>query len=112
MRKKIDVAIRNADAMVLGLSAGSLSMAKRSLDTKESPVPYDGLGLADITVKPHFKQDDQQVLNSLGKQRQDLTPFTRKSEDRKMIDTQLIMLEGLPSTGKTTTTEMIYTKIN
>ena len=66
MRKtKIDVAIRNADAMVLGLSAGSINMAKCSLDTKESPVPYDGLGLADITVKPHFELDNQQVLSIL-----------------------------------------------
>ena len=34
----LDVAIRNADAAVLGLSAGSINMAKRSLDTKESPL--------------------------------------------------------------------------
>ena len=62
---KLDVAIHNADAVVLGLSAGSINMAKRSLDTKESPVPYDGLGLADITVKPHFELDNQQVLSTL-----------------------------------------------
>ena len=62
---KSDVAIRNADAVVLGLSAGSINMAIRSLDTKESPVPYDGLGLADITVKPHFELDNQQVLSTL-----------------------------------------------
>ena len=40
-------------------------MAKRSLDTKESPVPYDGLGLADITVKLHFMLEDRQVLSAL-----------------------------------------------
>jgi cyanophycinase-like exopeptidase len=62
---KLDVAIRNADAVVLGLSAGSINMAKRSLDTKESSVPYNGLGLADITVKPHFKLEDEQVLSTL-----------------------------------------------
>jgi cyanophycinase-like exopeptidase len=63
--KNLDVAIRNTDAAVLGLSAGSINMAKRSLDTKESPVPYDGLGLADITVKPHFEPENQQVLSTL-----------------------------------------------
>ena len=61
----LDNAIRNADAAVLGLSAGSINMAKHSLDTKESPVPYNGLGLADITVKPHFELDNQQVLSAL-----------------------------------------------
>jgi len=59
------VPIRHTDAAVLGLSAGSINMAKRSLDTKESPVPYDGLGLADITVKPHFELENQQVLSAL-----------------------------------------------
>ena len=63
--KKVDVAIRNADAVVLGLSAGSINMAKHSLDTKESSVPYDGLDLADITVKPHFEPDNLQVLSTL-----------------------------------------------
>ena len=40
-------------------------MAKRSLDTKESLTPYEGLGLADITVKPHFRLEDRQALSTL-----------------------------------------------
>ena len=63
--KGLDVAIRDAAAAVLGVSAGAINMAKRSLDTKESLVPYDGLGLADITVKPHFELENRQVLSSL-----------------------------------------------
>jgi cyanophycinase-like exopeptidase len=63
--KGLDVAICNATAAVLGVSAGAINMAKRSLDTKESPIPYDGLGLADITVKPHFNIENQQVLSTL-----------------------------------------------
>lgn len=63
--KGLDVAICNTTATVLGVSAGAINMAKHSLDTKDSPVPYDGLGLADITVKPHFTTDDQQVLSTL-----------------------------------------------
>ena len=63
--KRLDAAICSSDSAVLGLSAGSINMAKRSLDTKESPAPYDGLGLADITVKPHFKLDNEQVLSTL-----------------------------------------------
>jgi peptidase E len=63
--KGLDVAIRDASAAILGVSAGAINMAKHSIDTKESPVPYDGLGLADITVKPHFELEDQQVLSTL-----------------------------------------------
>lgn len=63
--KGLDVAIRDTSAAILGVSAGAINMAKRSLDTKESCVPYDGLGLADITVKPHFNPEDQQVLSTL-----------------------------------------------
>ena len=42
-----------------------MQFQKHSLDTKESLVPYDGLGLADINIKPHFDIDDQQVLSDL-----------------------------------------------
>lgn len=63
--KGLDAAICDTAAAVLGVSAGAINMAKHSLDTKESPVPYDGLGLADITVKPHFKLENQQVLSTL-----------------------------------------------
>lgn len=58
-------AIRGTDAALLGVSAGAINMAKRSLDTKESPVPYSGLGLADITVKPHFHPEDPLVMSTL-----------------------------------------------
>jgi len=61
----LDSAICNSPAALLGVSAGAINMGKRSLDTKESPVPYEGLGLADITVKPHFKPKNRKVLKTL-----------------------------------------------
>ncbi|MCI9552746.1 MAG: type 1 glutamine amidotransferase-like domain-containing protein [Acutalibacter sp.] len=61
----LDGAIQKSDSAVLGVSAGAINMAARSLDTKESPVPYAGLGLADITVKPHFDPGHQGVLSLL-----------------------------------------------
>lgn len=63
--KGLDTAILGSTTAVLGVSAGAINMAKRSLDTKESPVPYDGLGLADITVKPHFRPDDRELAADL-----------------------------------------------
>lgn len=61
----IDKAICESDSTVLGVSAGSINMARRSLDTKESLVPYDGMGLADVTIKPHFEPENKQVLADL-----------------------------------------------
>lgn len=58
-------AIRACPPVVLGVSAGAINMARRSLDTKESLAPYQGLGLADITVKPHFAPSGRQVLDTL-----------------------------------------------
>lgn len=59
--------IRKSTAVILGVSAGSSNMAKRALDIWESHVPYDGLGLANITVKAHVAQDDQELLQTLSR---------------------------------------------
>ena len=58
-------AIEGFAPVVLGVSAGAINMAERALDTKESLAPYAGLGLANITVKPHFSLSDRQVLSTL-----------------------------------------------
>lgn len=57
--------IRKSFAVILGVSAGASNMAKRAIDIWESHVPYDGLGLADITVKAHIKQEEQELLQTL-----------------------------------------------
>lgn len=59
--------IRKSTAVILGVSAGSSNMAKRALDIWESHVPYDGLGLANITIKAHVAQDDQELLQTLSR---------------------------------------------
>ena len=61
----LDAVIRESVAVVLGVSAGAINMAVRALDTKESPVPYPGLGLAEVTVKPHFDPEHEGVLSAL-----------------------------------------------
>lgn len=40
-------------------------MAIHSLDIWESLVPYEGLGLADITIKAHITQENQELLHTL-----------------------------------------------
>lgn len=57
--------IRNSSAIILGVSAGSSNMAKHALDIWESHVPYDGLGLADITIKAHVTLNNQELVQTL-----------------------------------------------
>ena len=59
--------IRKSSAVILGVSAGSINMAKHSVDIWESLMPYDGLGLADITVKAHFDFENKELLQTLQK---------------------------------------------
>lgn len=66
MREKgIVEAIRASSAVILGVSAGSINMEKRAVDIWESLTPYDGLGLADITVKAHFDFENGELVQTL-----------------------------------------------
>ena len=57
--------IHKSFAVILGVSAGASNIAKRALDIWESLVPYDGMGLADITVKAHITQENRELLHTL-----------------------------------------------
>ena len=57
--------IRSSNAVILGVSAGSMNMAYRALDIWESHMPYEGLGLIDITIKAHVTQADCELLHTL-----------------------------------------------
>lgn len=63
--KGIGDEIRGCGAVVLGVSAGAVNMARRAVDIYESLLPYDGLGLADITVKAHFNFSDENLVGTL-----------------------------------------------
>ena len=64
-KKGIGDEIRSSTAVILGVSAGSSNMARRALDIWESHVPYEGLGLVDITIKAHVTPDDRELLHTL-----------------------------------------------
>lgn len=57
--------IRQSTAVILGVSAGASNMAKQALDIWESPVPYEGLGLTDMTIKAHVTAEDHPLLQTL-----------------------------------------------
>ena len=90
----LDAVIRESRAVVLGVSAGAINMAVRSLDTKESPVPYPGLGLADVTVKPHFDPGHEGVLSALMKISMQL-PICAMEDDSAIF----IVKDGIFGTG-------------
>jgi len=65
--KGIRDAIRQSSAVILGVSAGSTNMAERALDVWESDIPYEGLGLTDITVKAHVNRIDDELIQELAR---------------------------------------------
>jgi len=59
--------IRKSNAVILGVSAGSMNMGKHTVDIYESAVPYEGLGFANLTIKAHYSGADEwlQALKSV-----------------------------------------------
>ena len=51
-------ALRNCHAAIFGVSAGSMNMAKNTVDFIDSIEPFDGLGFTDITVICHYAPED------------------------------------------------------
>lgn len=63
--KEIYEEICNSHAVILGVSAGSINMAKHSVDIYESLTPYMGLGLTNITIKAHYNEEDKELVQVL-----------------------------------------------
>lgn len=57
--------LRSFGGVLLGVSAGSINMARRALDVWESPKPYEGLGLTGITIKSHVNEGEEALLEKL-----------------------------------------------
>ena len=50
--------LRESPAVILGVSAGAMNMGRRVAEIWESKAFYEGLGLADITIKSHYTEGD------------------------------------------------------
>lgn len=50
--------LRDSRAVILGVSAGSMNMGKYVAEIWDSKAFYEGLGLADITIKSHYTEGD------------------------------------------------------
>ena len=76
----LDGVLRDATGALLGVSAGAINMGVRSLWIDESPEPYEGLSLSNITVHPHFDLNDQDMLAALLRVSEDL-PICAMEDD-------------------------------
>ena len=50
--------LRDSPAVILGVSAGAMNMGKHVAEIWESKAFYEGLGLADVTIKSHYTEGD------------------------------------------------------
>ena len=50
--------LRESRAVILGVSAGAMNMGKQVAEIWDSKAFYEGLGLADITIKSHYTEGD------------------------------------------------------
>lgn len=61
--------ICNTNALIIGVSAGSMNLAMDSYYSKDEDYPesiiYKGLGIVDITVDPHFDINNEEQVNEI-----------------------------------------------
>lgn len=61
--------ICNTNALIIGVSAGSMNLAIDSYYSKDEDYPesiiYKGLGIVDITVDPHFDINNEEQVNEI-----------------------------------------------
>ena len=50
--------LRESRAVILGVSAGAMNMGRQVAEIWDSKAFYEGLGLADITIKSHYTEGD------------------------------------------------------
>lgn len=61
--------ICNTNALIIGISAGSMNLAINSYYSKDEDYPesiiYDGLGITNITIDPHFDINNDEQVNEI-----------------------------------------------
>ena len=50
--------LRDSPAVILGVSAGAMNMGRHVAEIWETKAFYEGLGLADVTIKSHYTEGD------------------------------------------------------
>ena len=84
--------LKNYKGVIIGLSAGAINLAIKSLHLKNEKenetIIYDGIGLIDKTIYPHFSMEDDKILKELLK-------FSNKLKIYGLCDYSTIIKRGL-----------------
>ena len=63
---EIDSLINNFRGIFIGISAGAMNLAKKVYCSKDEDIPetiiYEGLGIIDITIEPHFDKNNKEQV--------------------------------------------------
>ena len=78
--KELAEAITDSDAVILGVSAGAMNMAKYVVDIWESMTPYEGLGLENISIISHYDPTNTERLDKTVRASMDHTVFAPEDE--------------------------------
>ncbi len=75
---------------IISLSAGSINMCKNAICTKDEDFDnstiYDGMGLVDFSIEPHFNINNKEVLD-------DLKNFSKTTDIYALEDNAYIIIE-------------------
>lgn len=68
---KFDEIVRNSNALMMGTSAGAMNLCKTVYYSKDEDYPrsffYDGLGLVDLIIDPHFDIHNKEQVREINK---------------------------------------------
>jgi len=84
--------LRQHNGVVMGMSAGAINMAVNSFysadEDSDKSLIYKGIGLADISIDPHFDINNEDLLNN------EILPFSDLIDIYAMCDESAIIISG------------------
>lgn len=86
-------------SVIMGISAGSINMAKRVFLSKDEKYDtetqiYDGIGLVDINIEPHFDLENVDLINEIQKYKNEFDVIGLPNESSIRIDNNEIKYIG------------------
>lgn len=85
-------ALKQFDGVIMGLSAGAINMAVNSFYSTDKDCGrthiYKGIGLADVSIDPHFVMENKELLDN------DILPFSDMIDIYAMCDDSAILVRN------------------
>lgn len=89
--KQYNITLLIKNKFIIGLSAGSINMCRKAICTKDEDFDfsnmYDGMGLIDFSIEPHFNYNNVEVLA-------DLKKFSKDTDIYALEDDAYIIVEN------------------